>query len=533
MTHKIADDTARSYSTAKAGAAASSARRSIALFHVGIAGLFATGCGEKAELPPASETTVIELPEPNPANSGGSAEVIEPPDPVEGIDQSTSIDAETAPLNADPALQQDRPPFTQPVSRGADRRPVLNQAKLERAGLRHFKSRRLSMYTDSEAMSCRDIPAAADELFAALVEYFGPLPPARDGSDFQVTGYLIDDQDTFERLGLIPVNLPPFLNGRHRGLQFWAYDQKADYYRAHLALHEATHCFMTCIRGTWGPSWYMEGMAEHFATHRRSLDGDREGEFDFGVMPARPDEFEEWGRINVIQDTVAEGRAIEIDELRRLPAEAFLKNDPYAWSWALCHFLATHPRYRDRFRELSPPALRTRLNQEFDRLFADDFREMNDEWRLFVRNLCYGYDTTRAAIDFSEGTTLSATQPRTVTIRADLGWQSSEIHVTAGERYEIAADGQFTLAQQPKPWVSEPQGITFQYSAGRPLGRLIGTIRPDDATAGGFGTDIINLGRGQVLTAPRSGTLYFRLNDDWDKLSDNRGEVVVRVGNRS
>ena len=33
------------------------------------------------------------------------------------------------------------------------------------------------------------------------------------------------------------------------------------------------------------------------------------------------------------------------------------------------------------------------------------------------------------------------------------------------------------LADEPKPWVSEPQGITFDYFNGRPLGMVVAAIR--------------------------------------------------------
>ena len=40
---------------------------------------------------------------------------------------------------------------------------------------------------------------------------------------------------------------------------------------------------------------------------------------------------------------------------------------------------------------------------------------------------------------------------------------------------------------------------------------------------------LITLGKQQRFQAPVSGTLYLRLNDAWNSLSDNRGEVRVNI----
>ena len=55
--------------------------------------------------------------------------------------------------------------------------------------------------------------------------------------------------------GLLPDNLPSFLNGRHRGQEFWLNDQDQDYYRRHLVIHEATHCYMTIIAEELDVPW--------------------------------------------------------------------------------------------------------------------------------------------------------------------------------------------------------------------------------------------------------------------------------------
>ena len=84
----------------------------------------------------------------------------------------------------------------------------------------------------------------------------------------------------------------------------WLYEQPSDYYRRHLLLHEGTHGFMNTVLGGCGPLWYMEGIAEYLATHRW-----KDGRLTLGYMPRSRDEVPQWGRIRLIQDAVAEGRA--------------------------------------------------------------------------------------------------------------------------------------------------------------------------------------------------------------------------------
>ena len=95
------------------------------------------------------------------------------------------------------------------------------------------------------------------------------------------------------------------------------------------------------------------------------------------------------------------------------------------------------------------------------------------------------------------------------------------------------------MGDRDKPWTSEADGITFRYHAGRPLGRLLATIRPKSTPreAGEKSEadeiepmfDVIPLGSKATFTTPRSGTLYLRLNDLPGELSDNRNGVSVEL----
>lgn len=440
----------------------------------------------------------------------------------------------TAPKRTEPPATAENksepaPSNPEPVFRPNDRRPRHDDQKLAALGILAYESSRLKLYTDIDPDVAKTLPPVIDQAYQALVDYFGPLPPDRARSEFQMTGYLIKDDALFREVGLIPEDLPPFEHGRHRNNEFWMREQKYDYYRRHLLIHEVTHCFMTVMPDTEAPVWYMEGMAECFGTHRLNPDGT----IQFHVMPTSPDEFAGSGRITAIRNCYSEGRARTIPEILDLRPIEFLKTEHYAWAWALCTFLDTHPIYQERFRKMGGFLQRNAFPTEFIRRFDPDSRNLATEWTLFLQNLQYGYDAPRAAIDFQPGQELSASRPKAeAAIQADRGWQSSGVTVTEGEKYVVTANGRFELGNQPKPWVSEPQGVSFRYFDGLPLGLLLGSIRTETGTSGGAEDSMLNvyrIGRGGVFEAPSSGTLYFRLNEEWNSLHDNRGAATVEI----
>ena len=420
-------------------------------------------------------------------------------------------------------------PASQQVFRPNDARKPRDDQRLAEVGIRCSESKRLKLYTDIDPKVAETLPAVIDQAYDALEAYFGPMPPDRARSVFQMTGYLIKDDALFRDAGLIPEDLPRFEHGRHRRNEFWMREQPYDYYRRHLLIHEVTHCFMTFMPDVEAPVWYMEGMAECFGTHRIN----RDGTIDFRVMPTSPDEFAGSGRITAIRNDFSSGKAKSITEILDLRPEEFLKTEQYAWSWGLCMLLDTHPRYRDRFRKMGGYLQRNAFPTEFYRAFSPDARDLPTEWTLFAQNLQYGYDIGRAAIDFRPGAELSVSRPKgDVEVKADRGWQSSGVLMSEGQKYAIAATGRFELAQDPKPWISEPQGVSIRYFGGKPLGVLLGCLRTETGESGGAMDSMLRvetIGRGGEFTAPFTGTMYFRLNDEWNSLSDNKGEVTVEI----
>jgi hypothetical protein len=415
-----------------------------------------------------------------------------------------------------------------PFFRRADRRPHFDDAKLQQLGIARFESKRLKLYTDVAAEKVQSLPPAVDAAYDALVAYFGPLPPDRRGTEFQVTAYLMSDKPLFQKAGLLPDDLPPFLNGRHREQEFWANEQEMDYYRRHLVIHEFTHCFMFAVPAVHVPEWYMEGMAELFGTHRI----DANGRYEFRVMPDRAENFDGLGRIPLVRSEIAHGHWKSLTDLQRLTTQEFLNNTGYAWSWAACAFLDGHPRYSKRFRELGKHTLGSEFQSTLSLLFGNDLDEMETEWALFTHQLQFGFDLSRAAIEFRAGQPLAAGESRSaIAIAANRGWQSSGIAMKQGERYEIVASGEVILERKPKPWISQPQGISIVYSEGRPIGTLLAAVHRESQSGETDESMLKELvvGRKTTLRATASGTLYFRINDHWNSLANNDGRYTVDV----
>lgn len=415
------------------------------------------------------------------------------------------------------------------VFRPADDRVQHDEDALKAAGINRLSSTRLLLYTDLPLETVRDLPELVDALFPEWERYFGPLPPARDDSSYQLTGYVMSDPNLFAELGLVPEDLPYFEHGLHRGRRFWIRDQAYDYYRAHLLLHEATHCYMTALPGSIGPVWYMEGMAEYFSAHRREDDA----EVLFKTMPKAPAETAGFDRISVIRSENQTGRYHSLEDVFAISPIAFIEKPPYAWSWAACYFLDNHPRYSERFRQLANPRIRSSFGAAFKKAFQDDWDALTTDWELFARTLCYGYQIQEAMTHYSDGRDSPVSGASKTVVLSNRGWQSTGWSVEAGRAYIVEAEGEVVLAEDPEPWRSEASGIGFDYADGRPLGLLLAAVLPSDSSKGMPSASGLNaaisIGKHAIITAPVSGTLFFRVNDGWDRLSDNKGKFSVTV----
>ncbi len=426
----------------------------------------------------------------------------------------------------------------------------IDDARIAAAGIRKVPGKRLTLYTDLTGAEIDELPAVFEQAFPQWCRYFQVDPS--EHADWSMIGFLMKDKSRFAAAGLIPHRLPPFEHGYAWDNMLWLYDQPSDYYRRHLLLHEGTHGFMNTILGGCGPMWYMEGIAEYLATHRW-----RDGRLTMAYMPANRDELPEWGRIRILQDAVAEHRALALEDVLAFVPKLGNETEPYAWCWAAATLLDRHPRYQQRFRELSKVVRQRDFNQRFRKLFASDWPELCEQWQLMVANLEYGYDVVRCAIDVTPGKPLApcaanrrlapgeGPQSRavSVTVAADRGWQNSGLQLMAGVKYQLTATGRYQVATgSPRPlagerqgaraiWWCEPGGVSIRYYQGRPLGILLAAVRPDTRRPGSDSTLLRPsvVGLEAELAPTETGTLFLKINDSPGELSDNAGELRVDI----
>lgn len=402
--------------------------------------------------------------------------------------------------------------------------PAVDEDRVRAAGIRKVEGKHLTLYTDVPKSDAVDrLPDVFDQAYPQWCDYFA-VPAFRD-QPWHVNGCLIGDKERFRAAGLLPDGLPPFLHGFAIGDWLWLYEQGSDYYRRHLLLHEGTHAFMNAALGSCGPPWYMEGMAELLATHQVA-----DGRVALGYLPVDRDEVPGWGRVRMVRDAVADHRLLTIDDVLRYGARAHVQNEPYGWCWAAAAFLGGHPRYRERFRRLPEIVRSPDFNRLVTERYADDWPRLAEEWEVFAANLEYGYDLARMAIDFRPGRPLPASGA-TVTIAADRGWQSAGVQLEAGKTYRLHAEGRYQVANDPKPWISEPGGVTIRYVNGRPLGTLLAAVHPEpyDPLARSALVSPVAVGAEARLAPTTTGTLYLRVNDSPAELADNAGTLSVRV----
>lgn len=395
---------------------------------------------------------------------------------------------------------------------------------LQRAGIRRLESRHLRLYTDLPASPAVDrLPQDVDQAYPQWRRYF--QADRDEDRDWKLTACLMRDPDRFRAAGLFPAAVPTFDHGYTIDERCWLYEQPSDYYRRHLLLHEGTHAFMFTRLGSCGPTWYMEGMAELLGTH--GFDDDR---LLLGVIPKNRDDVPMWGRIKMIEDARSQGGNVSLERLLELGPRELPDRLGYAWCWAAAAFLDGHPRYGERFRQL-PSMVRSRdFNRRVRALYGDDWPAVCAEFALFLHDLDFGHDLQRTALDWTPGSPLEP-DGRSVTIKADRGWQNTGVALEAGKTYELSASGRYVVARDPQPWWCEPGGVTLRYYRGRPLGELQAAVVPPPAESAKNPpwTEATPVGLHGTLTPSRSGTLYLRINDAPGELVDNEGEMLVRV----
>jgi len=397
----------------------------------------------------------------------------------------------------------------------------VDERRAAQVGLRKVVGRHLRLYTDLPPSDAVDLlPVVFDAAVPLWAEYF-QIDPEKV-RNWRVQGYLMQDRAKFAALRLLPKENLGFANGFSILHELWLMEQPSDYFRRHLLLHEGTHAFMATQLGDTGPGWYMEGMAELLGTHRW-----QEGQLRLRVMPERRQDVPMWGRIKLVRDASRDGKPLDLPAVMVLDKRRALSTDEYAWCWALCEFLDSHPRWQKKFRQLPKNVEKEGFNQRFRTLFRDEWSELLTGWRAFIATLDYGYDTERMAMKHRPSAAVTA--GISVAIAANRGWQSTGWLLRPGQAYRVTATGRYQIAEDADAgvaWPCEPGGVTLEYHAGRPLGMLVGAWR---STASNGFSEPVAVGLTALLEPPEEAVLYLRVNDSPARLSDNRGTLSASI----
>jgi hypothetical protein len=396
------------------------------------------------------------------------------------------------------------------------------------AGFRQYQGKHLTLITDlPHTETLGQLCAIFDAAMPQWGAFFGI--EERYWSKWQCTGYMIGDRNRFQEAGYFPATLPPFVYGYQLEDQVWCMDQPSDYYRRHLLLHEGTHWFMARALGNAGPPWYMEGIAEYLATHRWV-----DSQLQMAVFPDKREGFEYWGRMLVIRKQRGQVEQPSLEAILRYGPTAHQKVDAYAWSWAAIWFLKNHPRSKEaldglqKAKMVDPNSLTPRLLARL----RPHWQEITTSWNAWVQQLDYGGDLTRDLPLIDEQKKVSGNGPYQLSIDTERGWQDTGIRVMAGQRITLEAKGRYQVGQEPKPWWCEPEGVTIEYFAGQPLGRLVALIAQPDSTNSSSAqgaTEFMAIGAKASWEAKTSGVLLMKINEPSNRLGDNEGTVQVTV----
>ncbi|MDG2382824.1 MAG: hypothetical protein P8N76_14240 [Pirellulaceae bacterium] len=393
--------------------------------------------------------------------------------------------------------------------------------------MRTLRGRHLLLVTDLPSSPDVDgLPKIFDQAISQWGTYFHVKPDTF--ANWKIRGYLMRNDQRFREQGFLPDDLPPFLHGYQRADALWVREQPSVYYQRHLLLHEGTHAFMRFALGGTGADWYMEGVAEHLATHRF-----RDGRLELQAFPQSREEVPHWGRIKLIRDAMAAGQARSLTDALQLGGHDFRRVDAYAWAWAAIVFLESNPRYALRFGDLQnqvslPPAQFTaRLWQSLQA----DRRQIQDAWEVFLAQLDYGYEPTADAIDYRPVKSFAETTR--ISIKTDRGWQSTGLQLSGGQVYRVRAHGRYQLVSGDEVWWSEAGGVSLEYQDGMPLGQLIGAFSAEIPAERPVGqasfSSPIPVGVDCELRPQRDAVLFLRINEPAGRRKDNQGSLLVQI----
>ncbi|WP_146532746.1 hypothetical protein [Rubripirellula reticaptiva] len=396
-----------------------------------------------------------------------------------------------------------------------------------RTNLYRVDGRFIELTTDLESREEAETLVASFD--AAVPQWTGFWDLADDRvAGWKVTAFVMRDKQAFASQGLIPIRVPDFPYGYALNDSVWIMAQPSQYYTRHLMLHEGAHSLAFHCFGGAGPTWFMEGTAELLSTHS----GQGQQTKSIGIPNDKAD-VPYWGRFTKMSQVRAESTIPSIGKVMQYPPTLSGDVESYTFSWAAASMFAAYPEYRDVFREAANRGRETSLtfNRQFRQRLAKDWPIVQARWRLLTHDFDFGFDWDQQQVAISIQDPLWDGKPIKFTVEADRGWQSPGVRVPSGVKVRVRASGQVTLAQEPKPWISEPEGVTIQYVVGRPLGQLIACVLPNQTPRQDElpTIDVQTIGNQSVVDVAAHSWLLFKVNDAVGDLGDNGGSFEVTI----
>ncbi|MEO1524537.1 MAG: hypothetical protein AAFX06_03835 [Planctomycetota bacterium] len=344
---------------------------------------------------------------------------------------------------------------------------------------------------------------------------------------WKVKACVMNDVDAFRASGDLPLELSiPF--GYALGDNIWVRRQSSEYYTRHLLLHEGVHALAIHQFGGTGPSWYAEGLAELLSVHR-----DAGADVRINVVPDSRDAVPFWGRFKLMTQRRGSGGVPTIDRVLEYPLDLKSDVESYGWSWAVAMLLTEYPEYRGSYLKAARNG--NDRTEAFTQTMRSELRAqwpiVQARWRLLAETLDYGFDWKRERVALAMSDPLWDGRPVSVEIAADEGWQSLGIRFAPGTKLSLRAAGRCTLADTPKPWISEPSGVTIEYAGGRPIGQLLVAELPNATSEQKElrPLDIQTLENSLEINVEQHCWLVFRVNDHLAGRGDNRGGYAITV----
>ncbi len=387
--------------------------------------------------------------------------------------------------------------------------------------------RYIELTTDlSSAAETETLVASFDAAVGQWVEFWELSDDAL--ADWKVKAYIIRDKERFRRQGLIPNHIPDFPFGYAHGNTVWVLAQQSEYYTRHLLLHEGVHSLAFFHFGGAGPTWFMEGTAEMLAVHRGQGAATK-----INQIPRNRTDVPYWGRFKLIKELRKEGRVPTIETVMRYRPTLTGNVETYGWSWAAAMLFHAYPEYHEAFFAAAKNGSDgPDFNQQLYRQIGQrKWPVVAARWRVMCDDLDYGFDWSHQRLAISEndppwdGKTIDAM------IDARRGWQSTGVRFAPGTKLTLQGTGEVILDTQPKPWISQPPGVTIKYHRGRPLGQLLACVLPNATPRGQrlAPLKIFSVEKETEIQIDQHCWLLFRVNDAVDARGNNQGAYQLTI----